>query len=591
MSDNVVNTRSFDLGDLKSQLPRMCGTVDGKYFKVSGDDHVESQEETSEKELRRTLRNTSKYRLILDGCGGAGVACFGNGKTVKGDEVFKAMADQYLIAPYAAHGLFSTKTNNDLGKLLVHGANRGIKKGFEDELMSNSMLLCSGSEATEAAIKLVWQYWTDKEKTSKEKAENEKSGKTTHKTRAKKRKIISKQLSYHGNTTGALSISDFAERQKRFHGLLYPSEDRYILRDGEYQLDDEQIRVYKAKPYYPYRYKGKRSEEEYAKNEVAELETLIIALDPETVSAFFLEPVTGAALGCQPLHREYLRGVKRLCRKYDILLVYDEVMCGLGRTGYLHSWHYYEGTLLEGKGVAKLRPRPEYVFDVEKSRNLDQIEVENFAPDIQMVGKCLGAGFVAAAGVMANERVSDGLKDFFSHGQTYQAHALTSAAALNVQQKVTDMILNPSPGSGNDIQKRGKQLEDLLKSRFKEHNYVGDIRGRGLFWGIEIVKNKNTTEPFHTIWRISHKIAEFGQQTDFTSPVRNSVSSGVQFYPGRWDLDPSSAPGDVTSGDHIMIMPSFTSTEYDIIELVDKLEEVLKRFEWKKYLGNPPLSM
>src|SRR5437667_462923 len=190
----------------------------------------------------------------------------------------------------------------------------------------------------------------------------------------------------------------------------------------------------------------------------AELEAEFQRLGPDTVAAFIAEPVVGATAGCVTAPEGYFRAVRDICNRHGALLIFDEVMCGMGRTGTLHAW-----------------------------------EQEGVAPDIQAIAKGLGGGYQPIGAMLASADIIDTIRrgsGAFQHGHTYLAHPLACAAALAVQRIISDEKLL------DRVKELGGRLERRLTERFGNHRHVGDIRGRGLFWAIELVADRGSREPF-----------------------------------------------------------------------------------------------
>lgn len=213
--------------------------------------------------------------------------------------------------------------------------------------------------------------------------------------------------------------------------------------------------------------------------------------------------------------------MKAVCEKYGALLILDEVMCGMGRTGTLHAW-----------------------------------EQEDVVPDILVVGKGLGAGYAPISAVLLNSWLVDSFKKSgksFAHGQTYMAHPQAAAAGLKVQQVIKENNLVSS------VNKLGKYLGARLKERLSSHPYVGDIRGRGLFWAVEFVVDKQSKLPFPRGLDLHSKMHSRGMQKGYEIALFNA-NGGYDGY----------------SGDHFLICPPFIVTKSDIDEIVDRTARVVE---------------
>lgn len=344
----------------------------------------------------------------------------------------------------------------------------------------------SGSEATEAAIKLSRQFFFEQD------------------NKTPRVNFITRRRSYHGNTIGALSLSEFSGRREPF--------ECFLLRN-----------VHHISSCYPYRQLKKgESNEAFVAAKAAELEAKFLELGPNTIIGFIAEPVVGAALGCVPCVPGYLKAMRDVCHKYGALFILDEVMCGMGRTGTLHAW-----------------------------------EQEGVLPDIQIIGKGLGGGYQPIAAILISEKIVNRLKKgtgSFVHGQTYESMPIQAAAALEVQKIIQkDNLLY-------NVRKQGAYLEKRLKQELSEHPNVGDIRRKGLFWGIEFVKNKNTKEPFDRKLVIS----------DLISKLALSPEYNITVYPGSGSVDGF-------RGDHIIIAPPFIITQDDVDIIVYRVSTIIRR--------------
>lgn len=241
-------------------------------------------------------------------------------------------------------------------------------------------------------------------------------------------RFIARQPSFHGSTLGALAVGGHKSRRDPFEPLLAQHTSH-------------------VSPCYAYR--GKKANETdaaYVARLAAELEAEFQRVGPENVCAFIAEPVVGAAIGAVPAVAGYFPAMKTVCERHGALLILDEIMCGMGRSGTLHAW-----------------------------------EQESVVPDIQTIGKGLGGGYAPASGLLINDRVVQALdkgSGAFRHGQTYQGHAISCAAALAVQRVIQE------EGLLANVRNMGESLGSQLAQRLGTHPNVGDIRGKGLFWGV-----------------------------------------------------------------------------------------------------------
>jgi adenosylmethionine-8-amino-7-oxononanoate aminotransferase len=308
-------------------------------------------------------------------------------------------------------------------------------------------------------------------------------------------RFISRRQSYHGNTLGALSAGGNQWRREPFAPLLMP--------------------VDLISPCYEYR--GRRNDEtewDFGQRTANELEASLLAQGPENVCAFICEPVVGATLGAVPAVDGYFTRIREICDKYDVLFIADEVMCGMGRTGSLFA-----------------------------------VEQENVVPDILVMAKGLGAGYQPIGAMMCSDEIYQTILNgsgFFQHGHTYLGHPVACAGALAVQHYIeeNDLLSN--------VRTRGQQLHEGLTARFGNHAYVGDIRGRGLFRGIELVADRLTKEPLDPSLKINVKIKAA------------AMDEGLMCYPMGGTIDGH-------RGDHVLIAPPFIMEKAHVDEVVSKL--------------------
>jgi adenosylmethionine-8-amino-7-oxononanoate aminotransferase len=405
----------------------------------------------------------SAGREYIDASGGAAVSCLGHGHP----EVLAAMHRQIDALAYAHTGFFSSAVAEELGDHLIAHAPPGV---------SHVYLVSGGSEAIEAALKMARQYFVEI-------------------GQPQRRHFIARRQSYHGNTLGALAVGGNELRRRQFAPLL--------------------IEVAHVSPCYEYRDRQPdESAEEYGARLAAELEQTIARLGPETVIAFCVETVGGATAGAIPPVPGYFRRVRELCDRYDILLIADEVMCGMGRTGTLHA-----------------------------------VEQEGIAPDLMTIAKGLGGGYQPIGAVLVQRRIVDAIAQgsgFFQHGHTYIGHPVACAAALAVQRIVQrDGLLAA-------VRKQGAQLRDRLDATLGAHPHVGDIRGRGLLLGIELVEDRATKRPFDPALRLHARIKA------------EAMSLGLMTYPMGGTIDGR-------LGDHLLLAPPFIVSDDELAIIVDRL--------------------
>jgi adenosylmethionine-8-amino-7-oxononanoate aminotransferase len=403
-------------------------------------------------------------KRILDGSGGAAVSCLGH----QHPRVLEAMSRQASKLAYAHTGFFSSEPAEALADRLV---------GHEPGGLGYAYLVSGGSEAIEAGIKLARQYFIEI-------------------GQPQRQRFIARRQSYHGNTLGALAAGGNAWRREPYARLLSAAFSHVTPAFAYHEKHDSE------------------SEADFVARLSAELEAEFQRLGPDTVAAFIAEPVVGATAGCVPAPEGYFRAVREICDRHGALLILDEVMCGMGRTGTLHAW-----------------------------------EQEGIAPDIQAIAKGLGGGYQPIGAMLASVGVVDAIHDgsgSFQHGHTYLAHPMACAAALEVQRVIDDEQLL------DRVRVLGGQLERRLTERFGNHRHVGDIRGRGLFQAIEFVADRGTRAPFDPALKLNQRIKAI------------AFEAGLGCYPGGGCMDGR-------SGDHVLLAPPYIATSDDIDMIVDRL--------------------
>ena len=403
-------------------------------------------------------------RRILDGSGGAAVSCLGH----QHPRVLEAMARQASQLAYAHTGFFSSEPAEALAEHLV---------GHEPGGLAYAYLVSGGSEAIEAGIKLARQYFIEI-------------------GQPQRRHFIARRQSYHGNTLGALAAGGNAWRREPYAPLLSSAFSHVT-------------------PAFAYREKRDgESDQDFVARLAAELEAEFQRLGPDTVAAFIAEPVVGATAGCVPAPEGYFRAVRDICDRHGALLILDEVMCGMGRTGTTHAW-----------------------------------EQEGIAPDIQAIAKGLGGGYQPIGAMLASGRIIDTIRQgsgAFQHGHTYLAHPMACAAALEVQRIVAEEKLL------DRVEELGAYLEQRLTERFGNHRHVGEIRGRGLFRAIELVADRASREPFDPGLKLNERIKAA------------AFEAGLACYP-------AGGTADGRRGDHVLLAPPYISTPDDIDMIVERL--------------------
>ncbi|OQE23047.1 hypothetical protein PENSTE_c009G00205 [Penicillium steckii] len=314
--------------------------------------------------------------------------------------------------------------------------------------------------------------------------------------------FISRKQSYHGNTLGSLAVGHHVARRAIYENILTKN-------------------VHHVSQCYPYReMKSGETIESYVARLAQELEDKFQSLGPDTVCAFVAETMAGATLGCVPPLPGYLKAMKEVCERHGALFILDEVMSGMGRTGTLHAW-----------------------------------EQENVVPDLQTIAKGLGAGYAPIAGLLVNKHVVDTLTQgtgAFAHSQTYQGHPVSCAAAYKVQRIIQEDNLLPN------VREMGEYLGRLLREKLGSNPHVGDIRGRGLFWAMEFVQDKETKEPYPPSKKIAWMLHTTGLKPEYA----------ISLMPGNGGADG-------VNGDHICLAPPYNTTKAEIDMIVDRASKVI----------------
>jgi adenosylmethionine-8-amino-7-oxononanoate aminotransferase len=402
-------------------------------------------------------------KRYLDGSGGAAVSCLGHS-----DESVRAAIHAQVDAIAFAHtGFFTSEPAEALADRLIELAPDGIDRVY---------LVSGGSEAVETAMKMARQYFLEIGQPAR-------------------RHVIARRQSYHGNTLGALAAGGNMARRGQFAPLL---------------IDTTHV-----SPCYAYR--GQRDDETleaYGLRVADELEEQILRLGADTVMAFIAEPVVGATAGAVPPAPGYFKRIREICDRHGVLLILDEVMCGMGRTGTLFA-----------------------------------SEQEGVSPDIVTSAKGLGAGYQPVGATLCTGRIHDAIAQgsgSFQHGHTYIGHPTAAAASLAVLDAIIgrDLLSN--------VRDKGEKLQGALEARLGQHPHVGDIRGRGLFRGVEFVADRETKAPFAADRKVAAKLK------------KAAMAQGLICYPMAGTIDG-------TSGDHVLLAPPFILEDQHVDELVTKL--------------------
>lgn len=402
----------------------------------------------------------------LDTCGGVAVSSLGH----RHHRITAAIEREARNLSWAHAGSFTTTPAEELAELLVSWSGG----------LARAQFLSGGSEIMELALKIIYQYHCERGQPDRQ-------------------VIISRRQSYHGSTLGTLAISGNVQRRSVFEPMLGPAEFVSAC----------------------YEYRDRRpteSVEDYTRRLADELEAKILQVGPDRVAAFVAETVVGSTNGAVPAVPGYFQRIKQVCERYGVLLLLDEVMAGMGRTG--HHYAYRE---------------------------------DDVVPDIVAVGKGLAAGYMPIAAVVVSEQIHEALgsgSGVLQNGQTHVNHPLACAVALEVQRTIVedDLLSN--------VRERGKQLRERLAKRFVDTPHVGDIRGRGLFTGVEFVEDRDTHKPLT------------GGSALVAAMKREGFRRGLLLYPGYGTVDGK-------LGNHVLFAPPFIATESDIDEMVSRFGDVV----------------
>ncbi len=409
----------------------------------------------------------SSGKEYIDASSGAAVSCLGHSNA----EVRAAMHAQLDKLAFAHTSFFTSDAAEQLADDLVAHAPAGLNHVF---------YVSGGSEAVEAALKLARQYYVERGDT-------------------KRKYLIARRQSYHGITLGALAIGGRAQQREKFAPLL--------------------IETHHVAPVYEYRERrAGETPETYGERLAKELEAKIDELGGENVIAFIAETVVGATLGAAPAVPNYFKRVREICDRHGILLILDEVMCGMGRTGTLHA-----------------------------------CEQEGISPDIMVIAKGLGGGYMPIGAMLLQKKIFDVIakgSGAFQHSHTYMGHPLACAAALAVQQVIRrDNLLA-------NVRRQGALLARRLQERFGNHPFVGDVRGRGLFQGVELVADRGTKEPFDPARKLNALVK------------KEAMKRGLMIYP-------MGGAADGVRGDHVLLAPPFILTDANVDAIVERLGEAI----------------
>lgn len=407
-------------------------------------------------------------KRYIDGCSGAIVAQLGHGHPA----VREAMLAQLDKAAFSYRTQFENQPSLDLADRLVNLTGKRYDRVFFSS---------GGSEAVESALKIARQYWFCKGE-------------------SQRNVFISCKPAYHGSTMGALAMTSYTPLTAPFTPMFqrYPK----IASPTQYRIPEG------------------LSPEAHAIACADELEAAILEVGAHNVAAFIIEPIGGASTGAQVPHDAYFPRIQAICKRHGILLILDEVLTGVGRTG---RWFGYEH------------------WDIQA--------------DILCLAKGLGAGYYPVSAVLTRADITDPILSSggFQHGYTYAGNPLASATALAVIQAIEDEGLIPQ------VAQNGAYLLERLKSLGEQYEFVGDVRGRGYLQAIEYVADRDSKTPF----ALSQNVSD--------SMTRLARERGLIIYPRR------SLMGE--KGDHTLIAPPLITTREQCDEIVDLLQQTFEAFQ------------
>lgn len=402
-------------------------------------------------------------KRYIDASGGAAVSCLGHSDA----DVRRAISGQLDDLAFAHTSFFTNDAMEQLSDLLVELAPGNLNHVYP---------VSGGSEAMESAIKMARQYFVEKGEKDR-----------CH--------IIARRQSYHGNTLGVLATGGNQLRREKYESLL--------------------IDVTHISPCYAYRGQNDdETPEAYGLRVADELESAVQKLGPNTVMAFVAETVVGASLGAVAPTPGYFKRVREICNRHGIILILDEVMCGMGRTGTTFAF-----------------------------------EQEGIVPDLVAIAKGLAGGYQPLGALLVCDEIYDTIKQgsgFFEHGHTYIGHALACVAGLAAQRTIIDRNLLAN------VRTQGENLMAMLQQKLGQHPNIGDIRGRGLFLGLELVKDRESKQTFDPALKLSARIRKAG------------MSRGLICYP-------MGGTADGKNGDHILLAPPYIVDASHLEEISDKL--------------------
>ena len=403
----------------------------------------------------------------LDGCSGAICCNLGHGR----QDIRDAMLAQLDRVAFTYRTQFENAPALALGRTLVELTGGALEKVF---------FVSGGSEAVESALKLARQY-------------------VVATGQPQRRRFVSLRPSYHGSTLGALGVTGYHPLEAPFAELTHASLK--VSGPDLYRHTDA-------------------SDEAHVDRVLAETRAAMEAAGPETLIGVVLEPIGGASTGARLLGERYLKGMRALCDELGCLLILDEVLTGVGRTGTWFAWQHY--------GVA---------------------------PDLLATAKGLGAGYYPVGALLARDDIVAAVMESggFQHGHTYAGNPLACATALAVIEAIR------REGLLDNVRARGVELGAGLRSLAERHPWVGDVRGLGLLWGVELVADPVTREPFPAA------------QQRFAQITALAREEGLLVYPRR--------TLDGVAGDHFLVTPPLTISADEVALLLERLGRAMARFE------------
>lgn len=410
---------------------------------------------------------------IIDGASGPVLVSLGHGI----EEIADAMREQAVTLAYAHRDDCTTSVLEESCKMICEASDYDLAKVFQ---------VCGGSEANEMAIKMARRYHIQRGNEGKY-------------------KILSRWQSYHGISNGALSVSGFAKRRKGY--------EPYLPEMGHIQ------------PAYTYR-PWIEDDENYAVNCARSLENEILAQGPDTVAAFIAEPISGMSLCAAVPPEGYFEEIRRICDKYDVLLILDEVMTGMGRTGKMFAYKHF-----------------------------------NIVPDIVTMGKSISGGYFPLAAVGITQKVYDGMAEDngnYPPGFSWSGNPLGAAVNIAVLKYLKEHKLV------ENCAKMGEYLKQELTKKLSHHPIVGDVRGKGLMVGVELVKNKITKESFPMSEKVAPRVQDAALEENMLIEASQGCNRGQ-------------------AGDGLVISPAFVVTKEEIDEIVTRVDRAITKVE--KELG------